>query len=31
MDALECRVAKNGAVEVLWAKFRTGIAGKVPQ
>jgi Rieske Fe-S protein len=31
MDALECRVAKNGAVEVLWGKFRTGIAGKVPQ
>jgi Rieske Fe-S protein len=31
MDALECRIAKNGAVEVLWAKFRTGIAGKVPQ
>jgi Rieske Fe-S protein len=31
MDALECRVAKNGTVEVLWKKFRTGIAGKVPQ
>jgi menaquinol-cytochrome c reductase iron-sulfur subunit len=31
MDALECRVGKNGAVEVLWRKFRTGIAGKVPQ
>ena len=31
MDSLECRVAKSGAVEVLWRKFRTGIAGKVPQ
>jgi menaquinol-cytochrome c reductase iron-sulfur subunit len=31
MDALECRVAKNGAVEVLWQKFRAGIAQKVTQ
>jgi Rieske Fe-S protein len=31
MDALECRVAKNGEVEVLWQKFRAGIADKVSQ
>jgi len=31
MDALECRVAKNGEVEVLWQKFRAGIADKVTQ
>jgi len=31
MDALECRVAANGAVEVKWEKFRAGIAGKVVQ
>ena len=31
MDSLECRVAKNGSVEVLWQKFRAGIAGKVTQ
>jgi Rieske Fe-S protein len=31
MDALECRVAKNGEVEVLWQKFRAGIAAKVTQ
>lgn len=31
MDALECRVAKNGEVEVKWEKFRAGIAEKVAQ
>ena len=31
MDALECRVAKNGEVEVKWQKFRAGIEAKVPQ
>ncbi|NBX29412.1 hypothetical protein EBR04_03005 [bacterium] len=31
MDALECRVAKNGEVEVKWQKFRAGIADKVEQ
>jgi Rieske Fe-S protein len=31
MDALECRVAKNGEVEVKWQKFRAGVAGKVEQ
>lgn len=31
MDALECRVAKNGEVEVKWQKFRAGIAEKVVQ
>lgn len=31
MDALECRVAKGGEVEVVWRKFRAGIADKVPQ
>lgn len=31
MDALECRVAKNGAVEVKWERFRAGVAEKVIQ
>lgn len=31
MDALQCRVAKNGEVEVLFQKFRAGIAAKVAQ
>jgi len=31
MDALECRVAKNGEIEVQWQKFRAGVAGKVVQ
>lgn len=31
MDALECRVAKNGEVEVKWEKFRAGVAEKVVQ
>jgi len=31
MDALECRVAKNGEVEVKWQKFRAGVADKVEQ
>ena len=31
MDALECRVAKNGEVEVKWQKFRAGVAEKVVQ
>ena len=31
MDGLECRVAKNGEVEVLFQKFRAGIAEKVAQ
>ena len=31
MDALECRVAKNGSVEVKWEKFRAGVAQKVVQ
>jgi Rieske Fe-S protein len=31
MDTLECRVAKNGEVEVLFQKFRAGIAAKVAQ
>ncbi len=31
MDALECRVAKNGEVEVMFQKFRAGIAEKVAQ
>lgn len=31
MDALECRVGKNGEVEVKWEKFRAGIAEKVVQ
>ena len=31
MDALECRVAKNGSVEVKWEKFRAGVAEKVVQ
>jgi Rieske Fe-S protein len=31
MDALECRVAKNGEVEVKWQKFRAGVAAKVEQ
>jgi len=31
MDALECRVARNGEVEVKWQKFRAGVAAKVEQ
>jgi hypothetical protein len=31
MDALECRVAANGEVEVMFQKFRAGIAEKVAQ
>lgn len=31
MDALECRVAKNGQVEVKWQKYQAGIADKVAQ
>jgi Rieske Fe-S protein len=31
MDALECRVGRNGEVEVKWQKFRAGIAGKEVQ
>jgi menaquinol-cytochrome c reductase iron-sulfur subunit len=31
MDALECRVAANGQVEVMFQKFRAGIAEKVAQ
>jgi menaquinol-cytochrome c reductase iron-sulfur subunit len=31
MDALECRVAKNGSVEVKWEKFRAGVAEKIVQ
>ena len=29
MDALECRVSKNGEIEVKFEKFRAGIADKV--
>jgi len=29
MDALECRVADNGTIEVKWENFYTGIADKV--
>jgi len=31
MDGLECRVAKNGAVEVKWERFRAGVAEKIVQ
>lgn len=31
MDALDCRVGKNGEVEVKWQRFRAGIAGKEVQ
>jgi len=31
MDALECRVAQSGEVEVKWEKFRAGVAEKVVQ
>ncbi len=31
MDALECRVGKNGEVEVKWENYYTGIADKVPR
>ena len=31
MDALECRVGKNGEVEVMWQKFRAGVAAKEVQ
>ncbi len=31
MDALECRIEKNGEVVVKWENFYTGIAGKVPR
>ncbi|MGI9178029.1 MAG: ubiquinol-cytochrome c reductase iron-sulfur subunit [Pirellulales bacterium] len=31
MDALDCRIDGNGAVEVKWEKFRAGIAGKEVQ
>ncbi len=31
MDVLECRVAKNGSVEVKWEKFRAGVAEKIVQ
>ncbi|MFM7035696.1 MAG: Rieske (2Fe-2S) protein [Planctomycetia bacterium] len=31
MDSLECRVAKNGEIEVRFEKFRAGIAEKVAQ
>jgi Rieske Fe-S protein len=31
MDGLECRVAKNGSVEVKWERFRAGVAEKIVQ
>jgi len=31
MDELECRVGRNGEVEVKWQKFRAGVAEKVVQ
>jgi len=31
MDQLECRVGRNGEVEVKWQRFRAGVAEKVVQ
>jgi menaquinol-cytochrome c reductase iron-sulfur subunit len=31
MDELECRVGRNGRVEVKWQRFRAGVAEKVVQ